>query len=293
MPPTIGCQRAVHLHALSGQARRQLAARRGLLAELARQLARHTGQRVDLAIEEGQPLRLELLDHADLDLVDHRQAAALEARQQGLTFGVAGGWLAVVQHFAIAWVAFEHDPRTAAPALQAKWPGADRVLGDGVSVVLDHLARRAAQNAGIGQHVDQARPRLFELDLQGMRVECPQAGDRPVVVEAGLALHRGVANVLQTDDAELDHVLFERADVGRIDRALDRVNIVARLQLAALALERRVIGEEDAAGEADGPDAKVRRHLGQGRGRDRPDLGRPRQVVVAVQRFEDVRREGA
>ena len=243
---------------------------------------------VELAVQEGQPARLALLDDADLDRVDHRQPPALEAREQSLTLGVVGIGLRLVDHLAETGVAHQPDQRAASPAVQHEGPRADGVLHDAVPVVLDHLARHRAVGVAAGEVVEEARPRPLQLELQRVAVQCAHALDRLVVVERALVLERVVAQRLQAQDALLAEGRVQRALHRRVVEALERVDVVLGHQLAPPALEGRVIGEVGAGLEPDGPGAEVLGDLRHRRGRVGLELEGPRQVVVVVERVEDV-----
>jgi hypothetical protein len=88
-----------------------------------------------LVAQERQPARLRLLDHRNLDAIDHRHATALEPGRDRFAPGVAGRWVFVVEHLAEARVALQHHARAAPPFGQAEGPGAHRVLADPVAVV--------------------------------------------------------------------------------------------------------------------------------------------------------------
>ena len=165
---------------------------------------------------------------------------------------------------------------------------------DLVAVELDHLARLRADEVGAGQNAeDQTRARLGDLDLQRVAVQRLQAFDRRVVVEGLFAVERGLAHLGQAEDLVGVDPAPERTLVGRVGDALVRIDVVLRRDLAARTLERRVAREVDAGRDLDGPGAEVggcRRHA---IGHQRTDLDRPRQMVVLVERLEDVRRDVA
>jgi hypothetical protein len=118
------------------------------------------------------------LDDGDLHPVDHRQAAALELGQQGLTLGIVRPR---------AWRRSSVRGRSGCapapcgelrPAFQHEGAGADRVLHDLVAIGLDHLARHGAVQVAARQHgLDQARARLDGLDLQRVAIQRLQALD--------------------------------------------------------------------------------------------------------------------
>ena len=248
---------------------------------------------VGLAVDEREPARLLLLDDRDLDAIDHRQAPPLEAREQRLALGVVGRRLGVVEHLAEVGVALEGDERAAPPLDELERAGADRVRSASVAVELDHLARHRAVEVAAGQGLVEARSRLLEREAHRVAVERADAFDLLVVVERLLLVEGALAQLRQAEIAFRLHARPHRALVRRIGEALPRVDVVLGDELAPLALERRVVGEEDAGPDPRGPDAEVVGVLRHAVGGERLDLHRPRQVVVGVEALEDVRRQRA
>ena len=152
--------------------------------------------------------------------VDHRQAPALEAREQLLAFGVVGGRLGVVQDLAVVGVALEHDQRTATPLREPERPAADRVRHDLLAVHLDHLARDCAEQVTAGERLVEARARLLELEADRVAVERADAGDLAVVVERLAAVDRFLAQRGQAQELRLEDAGRRRALVGGVDEAL-------------------------------------------------------------------------
>jgi hypothetical protein len=284
-----GLDLAIAADALLREVGRDLAARHRRVDELEGDALDEVGA----ALQERQPARLLLLDDRDLDTVDHRQPPAPEAGEQRLALGVVGGRLGVVEHLAKLGVSLHDDEGAAAPLDEPERAGADRVAVDLLAVVLDHLARDCAEQVAGGQPFRKARPRLAEPDLERVAVEGAQALDLAVVVERPLAVERRLAQLGQSEVLLGLEARPDRALVGRVGEALERIHVVLRDQLAALPLEGRIALEVDPGLDANRPDAKVGRRLGRPRGRQRLDLDRPREMVVLVERFEDVRRERA
>jgi hypothetical protein len=191
------------------QVRREAAVGHGDLGEL----DRHADP-VELAAEEAEPARLALLDDSDLHAVVQRQAPALEAREQGLSFQVVGGRLAVVEHLAELRVALQHDAGAAPPRLQPIGSGADRVRHDVVAVSLDHLARHGAVAGADAQHLHEARPRRRELELDRVAVERPDARHLGVVVERLLVAQGTLPQGVEADEALAVHDRVGRALVA-------------------------------------------------------------------------------
>ena len=289
----VGVEHPLGANAALGEARHELAAGHRGIDELRRQRRGNRADHVGLRVEEGEPARLVLFDDRDMHFIDHRQAPAFEAREDRLTLRVVGGGLGVVAHVAEGRVALEHDQRRAAPLLEAKRPGAHGVRIDLGTVEPDDLARHAAEQVRRCEGLQKARPWLVEANADRVAVERLQPLGLAVVVERPLGLQRCVAQRLEPDDAFVVQARVHRAAIDRIEEALERVDVVLRDELARLAFERRVVGEVDARSQLDRPGAEVGRHLGHRRRRQRLDLDRPGQVVVGVQAFEDVRRDGA
>ncbi len=146
-----------------------------------------------LALQEAQPARLLLFDDADLDPVDHRQAPALEARQQGLALGIVGGRLGVVEALAVG--------RGCAPARSASCAATARAGtarcrpgGPGCRRHRPRPPRAPPRRTGRRwPAVCRKRGRgVFEPEPQRVAVQRLQAVDRAVVVE-GLALAQRAA----------------------------------------------------------------------------------------------------
>ena len=169
------------------------------------------GQAVDeilLPVQKAQPARLVFFNDADHHPVNHGQAPALEARQQGLAFGVVGRRLGVVfiKTGAVAGVALQHHLGAAPPLRQPKGAGAHRVLGDLVAVGQHHVMRQRTEQAVVGKQLDQARARLYRGELQGVAVDGLQAGHVGAVVEGRAAVQRTLAHGAQADEAGLFHL---------------------------------------------------------------------------------------
>ena len=277
--------------ALLGEVGRQLAVGHRLVDEVLRRAL----DEVVLAIEEGQPARLVLLDDADLDAIDHRQAAALEARLERLALGIVrrGIDLLVVEALAVMRVALQHHQRAAPPLLEHEGPGAHRMRHRVARIGLDHLARDRAVQVALREDLHQPRPRLLRPELQRVAVERAQALDGLVVVEglAGLAHLRVV--FVEPEQLELLHFAPRRRGHGRIGEALEGVDVVLGRQLPALALEGGIVREIDAGAQLDRPQLVVVGALRQRRRGQRFHLRGTRQLVVGVEPLEHVGRDHA
>ena len=109
-----------------GQVGRQVPTRDGDAGEILRQAF----EEVVLAVQEGQPAWLVLLDDGHLDAVQHGQAPALEPGQQGLALGIARDRF---QPQVVALLLREWLLQTPRPDLPPAW-------FDGLSVAADALA---------------------------------------------------------------------------------------------------------------------------------------------------------
>ena len=146
--------------ALLGQEGRQPAARGGQGVEGARHF-----QVIELAAQEGQPLRLVLLDHVELDALHQRQAPAGQALGDGLGLRVVSG-LANVSAATPGGRLLQHRSRGTTPALQSKSARADRMRTDVAAIAFHHLAGHCAGKVGRRQGVDEARLRIAERQKQ-------------------------------------------------------------------------------------------------------------------------------
>jgi hypothetical protein len=156
-----------------------------------------------------------------------------------------------------------------------------------VAVGLDHFARDRTEDVARGPAVKMAWPRLAQLHSQRVAVERLQPFDLSVVVELA-AFHRLGVELAQADDALVLERRQARALELRVVDALERVDEILGDELARLALEGRIVGEEDARTDLEGEGPEVFRDLGHSLGDERLQLERPGQVVVGEQRIEDV-----
>ena len=182
--------------------------------------------------------------------------------------------------------------------LRRHWSELERARADGMrlrlgAVELHHFARDCAEKVASRQGLLESRPRLLQREADRVAVNGADAFDLLVVVERLFLVERALAQLGQAEVALRFHRRPHRALVGRVGEALQRIDVVLGDELAPLALERRIVGEEDAGPHPCGPDAEVvgvRRHAVRG---ERLDLDWPRQVVVGVETLEDVRRQRA
>ena len=249
----VGVDDGVGFDAFLGQVGRELRVRHRRLGEI----GRHRVDQVDLAVQESQPARLTLFDHAQLDPLDHRQAPALETPQQGLAFGIVGVGLCIEVALTVAWVALEHDQRAAPPLREHERPGAHRVRHEVIVITLDHFTRHGAEDTAVGQPMDEPRPRLRQRETQRVTVDRLDAFDLAVVVEGPLVLQRLVAQRFQAEHAVFGEAVVGGAFERRVEKPLEAVDIVLRHQLALFASKGRVVGEVDAGFELDRPDLEV------------------------------------
>ena len=277
----------VERHALLDQVGRKLSAGRHLGDEV----LRHPLNEVMLLVQEAQPTRLVLVNDADFDPVDHRNAPAFELGEQRLALGVVGIRFGVVEALAVGGVALQHDERSPAPLGEHEGPCAHRVRHDLVAVLLHHLARHGAVQIGLRQLLQKARAGFGEGDADRVAVDGFQAGNGRVVVEGLLAGLRLLAGFFQALDAPGLHRRPAGAGDGGVGVAGEAVDVVLRHQLALLAAKGGVVGEVDAGLDARRPDGEVGIRLGHRLGGQGLELGGPREVVVGDQALEDVRRD--
>ena len=200
---------------------------------------------------------------------------------------IAGRRLFGVVLVAIARVALEADARAALPGAEAERPRAHRVLHDAVAVELDDLARHRTRHRRVAEVVGEARVRHAEPELDRVAVERAQALDFAVVIER-LALQRRRAHVVDAEQLVVLERGVARALPARVEVALDRIHVVGRGELAAHALEGRIVGEVDPRPQPHGEGLEVRRGLRHGRRRVRLQPHRAGEEFVGVERVEDV-----
>ena len=258
-----------------------------------RELVGQALHHVVVAVQEGQPARLRLFDDADLHPVDQRQPPAGELPRDGLRAGIVGRRLLVVGIVAVVRVALENDLGAASPLREAKRTAAHRMLHRLVRVGLDHLARHGAHDCAVGKEIRKARRRLRQPHFEAVAIERAKALDLGVVRERQLVGDRLAAQFGQAEDPGVLELEQIRALVLRVVVALDGIDVVGRGQLPALALERRVVGKEDAWPDAKDEALVIVAHLGQARRGLRLEQHRARQIVVGQRRLEDVGRHRA
>ena len=271
-----------------GQIRRHLAARHGDIDES----RRHPFNEIGLAVQERQPARLGFVDDGNLDSVNQRDAPAGQLGCDGLAFGIVGIGLGRPQPRAIRGVALEHDARRAPPRGQTHRAGAHRVLGDALAIRRHHLAGNGAIGVGRGQYLHQTRALFFQCELHGVAAQCAQTVDGLVVIEGFFLRQRFFAECGQADDSRVFQVSPGGAFQGRVRKPFVGEYKVFGHQFARFSFEGRVVSKVDAGLDVDRPYAEIGADLGQARRHQRHHLGRPRQVVVVVERLEDVRGDG-
>jgi hypothetical protein len=137
-----------------------------------------------------------------------------------------------------------------------------------------------------GEDIEEVVVGLGEANAQRIAVHDLEAGDFRVVVEAALLL--GLRDrVLDAGDAALDEPQVRRRGLG-IHEALEGELVVGGGQLALLALERRIVGEEDPLLDAQGVRLAVVGDLRHRLERLRLQLRGPREEVVGERRLEDL-----
>jgi hypothetical protein len=129
------------------------------------------------------------------------------------------------------------------------------------------------------EEVGEVEVGFLQLEADRVAVAHLDAGDGRVHVERRARLLRLLHELVQADQLVLEEPLI-RAREARIAKAADRVRDVLRRELALLALEHRIVREEDARPDAERVASAAL--LGQRhRLRDeRHELHGPREVVV-------------
>lgn len=279
----VGIQQPVEPDAAFRQRGRELAGRCGDVDVFERDV-----DRVLLAVQKRQPARLAFLDDRELDAIDHRQPATLQAPQHCGCVRISGRWLSIEQLFAIARIAFEHDSRRALPLGEAERAGPDRVRHHVVGVGFDDIACHRTEHAGVGQVLVEARLGTGEADPERIAVDRVDAFDLGVVVEFPARL-RSLARLAQADHLRGLDARPRRALPARIGNALQLVDVVGRRQFALLALERRIVLEGDPRPDAHRDRAEVSRDFRHCCRGARKDLRGSSEIVVLQRRLEDVR----
>ena len=108
---------------------------------------------------------------------------------------------------------------------------------------VDDLASDSSER-GQGHDVGERVVDAFQANAQNMAIDCLEPIDRCAVVELGIGFRRLRGSLVEANDLP-GNVERVRRPVRRIDEALDRVDIIIGYQLAALALERGIVGKDD------------------------------------------------
>ena len=179
---------------------------------------------------------------------DERDALALHALHEARRPPCGrsrGNTLAIIR------VGLEDQTRAALPFLQAKRAGADgaraQIRPSGLTT------SRAAAPTKLEQVAHARIVGLRHPDLQRVAVERAQALDRRVEIELARLLRR-LDDGPRAEDQVGEDRTAGAASVG-IEPALVRIDVVLGGELARLALERRIVGEQDSALQPDRPHA--------------------------------------
>ena len=248
-------------------------------------------EEIVLAVQEGEPARLLLLDDVDLHAVHQRQPAPGQPARDGLRDRLVGR-RAVVGDVPVRGRALEIDARRSAPRRQAEGARAHRMRADLAAVVLHHLARHRAEQPGVGEVVDEARVGLAERDAEGVAVDHVHALDHRVVVERRARGQGALAQLGQAGQAGAREDVEVARVPARVEVALERVDVVGRDELARAPLEGRVVGEEDARAQPERELREVGGDLGQRRRSVRHQAHGAREVVEGERRLQDVGDDG-
>jgi hypothetical protein len=146
------------------------------------------------------------------------------------------------------------------------------VRAEVLAVCLLHLARDRADDAAVGELVDEDVLGRLDPHLEGVLVQELDALDRRVVVEL-VVLARFRGRLLGTNDVRLDLGELSGAQL-RVQHALQGVDVIRRDQLALLSLESGIVGEVDAGLDAQGVSEAVGADLGKGDGGGRVSASR-------------------
>ncbi len=192
-------------------------------------------------------------------------------------------------HRAIAGIALEDQSLPRGEGSHDERAGADRTMPVGVAFGLDRFARDTCQQRH-REKVGECRIGHHERDAQRVTIECDETGNRRVVVDAATGVLRALRECVEPFDLAREHRLRRRPQL-RVEHATDRVPEIRSDELARLALEARVRGEENARPHANRVDAVVRRDVGQRSGGNGNECGRRRERVEPVQRVVDARRD--
>jgi hypothetical protein len=186
---------------------------------------------------------------------------------------------------AVAGIRLQHDARAAFPFAQAIGTGAH---GPGANVAAGRLHHFAGDGAANQVVVDHRVVRLGQAQLQRVAVERAQSFDRPVVVELRARLACRIDHGPRAGHQIGHQCRSPSAQIG-VEPALQRIHVVGGDELARLAPERGVVGEENAGRKADRPGLAAIGDRRRSRGRDGRQLWGRGKVIVFVQAFEDRR----
>ena len=273
-----------HLDACFGQVRCQLVARDRLIHKAVGQALKQ----VVLFVEKREPAWLFFLDDGHIDAVDHRKPFAFHGGRDRLGPRIIGWWLGLVELFAKIRIAGQADLGRASPFAQLECARTHRVLHDAVAIGLNHFARNDAVNTGVGQQVrDKPGPGFAQMKLHRVAINRSQAWDLGVVVEFAACLR------FRAQFIEPENLLFLQAAQGRtfcfrVKDALIGIDHIVRGQFPLLATKRRIVCKVDALTQPDRIGFKVVGNLRQGLSQVWLDFCRPCQIIVGVERIENV-----
>ena len=205
-------------------------------------------------LREREDLRLRFLDDADLDAADLRQRLAAHVAHQ-LLLRCVGVFREADR--AVIRVGLEHDARRAPPFLEAVRSCADRLAHHVGAGGFDRFARNGHRRQ-TGEPLEQRVVGLRQAHHDGVAIRCLQPFDAGVVVEFRVRLARRIDDGTRPDDEVGQRGVAALAQV-RVERALDRVDIVGCDEFPRLALEDGVVREQDSLLHAHRPRACRRR----------------------------------
>ena len=241
---------------------------------------------IGLAAVECEQPRIVLFDNADVDAADCRQALAFHLGDNRAVGGIGAFGK---NHFAKIRIGFQQDLVRALPVLEHIRAGADRIAHRPavtlLAILFDHLAgdsRHRRLRHVVHQHVIG----VLELEPYRVAIDRLHAFDLCVVVQLA-GLFRLFDDRVGAHELVLDIEQVRRAHPG-IEQPLPRVDVVVGDQLPLPAVECRIVGKENPLPDPYGPGQPVVGDFRQrGRGIGHQLVG-PRQIVVAVERIENV-----
>jgi hypothetical protein len=241
---------------------------------------------VQVPLREREDLRLRFLDDADLDAADLRQRLAAHVAHQFLLRCV--GVFREADR-AVIRVGLENHARRAPPFLEAVRSCPHRLAHHIGAGGFDRFARNGHRRQ-TGEPLEQRVIGLRQAHHDGVAIRCLQPFDAGIVVEFRVRLARRIDDGTRPDDEVGQRGVATLAQI-RVERPLDRVNIVGGDEFPRLALEDGVVREQDSLLHAHRPRAAVVGDRGHRLRGVRNHLRARGQVLELVHRLEDRSRD--